>query len=254
MNVTRSASPLSITVPAGVLAWAIPGMASVLTPGGAGNYPGTTTPMRAVPADALIRVTRDANGFRAEDGQGGWIADRFAPISVGQGAYMPARYFTTIARRVVPEAEVVGLTGALYATGKHAGFVTAEQAAKHARDQYAGRAAEWVHAEVPHLFYSADWNADFSDGIGADPREVVGAERFARAAGYAMRGGVVPPGIGLFNARGLSRGAFVRPRIYVPDGNHRALAAWIAMRPTAAFFVPLPEWERFAAILAAWRS
>jgi hypothetical protein len=42
-------------------------------------YPGTSIPMRKVPADAQVTVVTWRGGGLVEDNQGGWIADRFGP-------------------------------------------------------------------------------------------------------------------------------------------------------------------------------
>lgn len=44
-----------------------------------GFYKGTSIPLRAVPPDAPVTVTGKTSLAAIEDGQGGWIADRFGP-------------------------------------------------------------------------------------------------------------------------------------------------------------------------------
>ncbi len=43
----------------------------------------------------------------------------------------------------------------------------------------------------------------------------------------------------------LAGGPRFRGRAYVSDGNHRAYASYLRGEPTARFFMPVHEWERF---------
>jgi hypothetical protein len=129
--------------------------------------------------------------------------------------------------RTLPEAEVIARWADLYVAGKHKGY------APPLIDQHLGRDATWVEVEVPHDLYDADWNTE-----GAD----LSAARLRRAEEYAHREGPLPPGMASFNERRARRGT---KTLFVSDGNHRAYAAFLRGSPTARFFIPRNEWERF---------
>jgi len=125
--------------------------------------------------------------------------------------------------RALPEAEALRRWADLYAAGKHAGIARADPT------PYLGRDATWVEVEVPHDLYNADWNTEG----GLSTRQV------ARAEEYARRPGPLPPGMASYRGRRLKK------KIYVWDGNHRAYAAFLRGSPTARFYMPRSEWERF---------
>jgi hypothetical protein len=129
--------------------------------------------------------------------------------------------------RTLTEAEVIRRWAELYAAGKHKGY------APPLLDQYLGRDATWVEVEVPHDLYDADWNT-----AGAD----LSSAQLRRAEEYASRPGPLPPGMASFNGRRARRGT---KTLFVPDGNHRAYAAFLRGSPTARFYMPQNEWQRF---------
>jgi hypothetical protein len=131
--------------------------------------------------------------------------------------------------RRLPEAEVIAHWAELYAAGKHSGY------AKPGPRQYLGRDATWVEVEVPHDFYYADWNSEDGD---------LSPTQLARAEKYAQMPGPLPPGMASYSGRRLKK-------IYVTDGNHRAYAAYLRGSPTARFYMPLVDWERFRSAIEA---
>jgi hypothetical protein len=134
------------------------------------------------------------------------------------------------------EAEVISRWAELYAAGKHAGYAGPRA------EQYLGRDSTWVEVDVPHDLYDADWNSFAGhlngEGVGLSPKQMERAEEYAR------RAGPLPPGMAGFKGR---RGA---TKIYVSDGNHRAYAAFLRGSPSARFYMPKNEWERFQRTLA----
>jgi hypothetical protein len=129
--------------------------------------------------------------------------------------------------RTLSEAEVIARWADLYVAGKHKGY------APPLTDQYLGRDAVWIEAEVPHAYYDADWNTEDAN---------LSAAALRRAEEYARREGPLPPGMAAFNARRARRGT---KTLFVSDGNHRAYAALLRGIPTARFYIPKNEWERF---------
>ncbi len=57
-----------------------------------GVYEGTSIPVRRVPADAVLTVEATRYGWRITDSDGGWIADRFGAIRVGQHVHISGRH------------------------------------------------------------------------------------------------------------------------------------------------------------------
>ena len=133
--------------------------------------------------------------------------------------------------RTLPEAEVVSRWAELYAAGKHKGYAAPKI------DQHLGRDATWVEVEIPHDSYNADWN---SEDANLSPTQLKRAEEYAR------RGGPFPPGMASYNERSARRGI---KKVYVTDGNHRAYAAFLSGSPTARFYMPRSDWERFLAVI-----
>lgn len=129
--------------------------------------------------------------------------------------------------RRLSEAEVISRWAELYAAGKHAGY------AKPDASHYLGRDSMWVEIEIPHDLYDADWNSEGSS---------LSDKQLERASGYARQPGKLPPGMASFRGK--------RKRAYVSDGNHRAYAAYLRGEPTARFFMPLKDWDRFRAAVA----
>ena len=89
------------------------------------------------------------------------------------------------------------------------------------------RGRSWVMASIPlsSLIYHSKKDAS--------------GTRIALARKYAKQGGEFPPGVGAYDPR-------IRPRkVYIQDGNHRALAA--QMRGDRAVHVLMPsiEYRRF---------
>jgi hypothetical protein len=126
--------------------------------------------------------------------------------------------------RTLPEAEVIRRWAELYAAGKHKGY------AKPVMGQYVGLDPTWVEVEVPHDLYNAEWNTEDAS---------LSSAQLARGERYAQIPGPLPPGIALFKGRSGQR------RLYVSDGNHRAYAAFLRGNPTARFYVPQKDWQRF---------
>jgi hypothetical protein len=139
------------------------------------------------------------------------------------------RAVTPRAIRTLSEAEVIAHWADLYAAGKHSGY------AKPGPTQYLGYDDVWIEIEVPHEFYSADWNADGAD---LSPAQIARAEKYARMPGP------LPPGMAHFTGRRLKK------KIFVTDGNHRAYAAFLRGSPTARFYMPRNEWEKFQRAIA----
>jgi hypothetical protein len=131
--------------------------------------------------------------------------------------------------RTLTEAEVIRRWAELYAAGKHAGY------AKPNPSPYLGRDSTWVEVEVPHDFYSAEWN---SENANLSPTQLSRAEK------YALLPGPLPPGMASFKGHRLKK------KIYVTDGNHRAYAAFLRGNPAARFYMPQNEWERFRQAVA----
>lgn len=124
----------------------------------------------------------------------------------------------------MPEAEVIHRWAELYAAGKHK--------AKPNLSPYVGLDSTWVEVEVPHDLYNADWNTE-------DPN--LSPKQLERAERYAQLPETLPPGIAVFKGRKGSG------KLFVTDGNHRAYAAFLRGSPTARFYVPQNEWQRFQA-------
>jgi hypothetical protein len=136
--------------------------------------------------------------------------------------------------RTVPEDEVIETWASLYREGKHKGYDDPDLS------QHRGRSATWVEVTIPHNLYDADWNTD-----PVPPEDLLSESQLARAKKYAAQAGKLPPGMATFStARRKSR------RAYISDGNHRAFAAYLRGEPTARFFMPLPDYERFVAALS----
>jgi hypothetical protein len=129
--------------------------------------------------------------------------------------------------RTLSEAEVIRRWADLYAAGKHAGK------AKPDLSQYLGRDDTWVEVEVPHAYYDADWNTEEAN---------LSTAQLRRAEEYARREDTPPPGMASFNSRRERRGT---KTLFVSDGNHRAYATFLRGNPTAHFYMPKSDWERF---------
>jgi hypothetical protein len=127
--------------------------------------------------------------------------------------------------REVPKDEVLSHWESLYRAGKHDG--AAPPAGLHM-----GEPDEWVEVEIPHDLYNADWNVE--DGV------ELPAHKVERAQSYANQGGDLPPGMASFKGKRSSRA-------FVSDGNHRAYAAQLRGEPSARFYMPKADYERFAA-------
>ena len=130
--------------------------------------------------------------------------------------------------RLVPEEEVVSTWAALYAKGKHKGHAAPDL------ERHLGKSPVWAEVAIPHNLYNADWNTE-----AAPPEELLSEDQLARARLYAARATKLPPGMAAFTGRAKTL------RAYVSDGNHRAFAAYLRGEPTARFFMPLPDYERF---------
>ncbi len=130
--------------------------------------------------------------------------------------------------RLVPEEEVVATWASLYAEGKHKGHDAPDL------ERHLGKAPVWAEVAIPHNLYNADWNTE-----AAPPEELLSEDQLARARRYAARATKLPPGMAAFTGRAKTL------RAYVSDGNHRAFAAYLRGEPTARFFMPLPDYERF---------
>lgn len=131
--------------------------------------------------------------------------------------------------RKLPEKDVIHNWMMLYVSGKHAGYRAPDPS------QYVGKDQTWVEVEIPHELYDADWNTE-SEGLG------LSIAQLERASKYASTPGPLPPGMATYNARSARRG--VR-KVFVGDGNHRAYAAYLRGEPTARFYMPASDWERF---------
>jgi len=128
--------------------------------------------------------------------------------------------------RRLSEAEVLARWAELYAAGKHAGLDKPPVSA------YVGRDPVWVEVAIPHDLYNADWNSADAD---------LSPTQMTRAQKYAQRPSALPPGMASFRGR---RNA---GKAWVSDGNHRAYAAFLRGEPTARFYMPLGDWQRFIA-------
>jgi integrase len=130
----------------------------------------------------------------------------------------------------VSEASVIRHWAQLYGQGKHKGYAPPNL------QRFVGKSKVWVQVDIPHDRYDADWNSEHSTGLNAAQEK--------RARRYAAQRGPLPPGIALYSGRSARRG---KTTVYVQDGNHRAYAAYLRGSPTATFYMPLPDWERFQA-------
>jgi hypothetical protein len=119
--------------------------------------------------------------------------------------------------RRLPEAEAIRHWEELYVKGGYRVL---------GASQYLGQDDTWIEVEIPHDRYAADWN---------DAAITLAPWQIDRASEYARRSSQLPPGMANFNGRSL----------VVTDGNHRAHAAYLRGDPTARFYMPLCDWERF---------
>lgn len=101
---------------------------------------------------------------------------------------------------------------------------------------FSARGKEWVVASIP------------LDRLDYQTREESGNTRIRLAKDYAKIGGEFPPGVGSYRDRSQRR---VTCRIYLQDGNHRALAA--EFRGDHAIRVLMPARE-FLAFLRQCRG
>jgi len=128
--------------------------------------------------------------------------------------------------RRLPEAEVVESWLALHMSGKHAGQSAPDVS------RWLGKDKIWVEVAIPHELYDADWM--IQNGLSES--------KLKRAEKYAQQPGPLPPGMATYNERSFKRG--IR-QVFVQDGNHRALASSLRGEPTARFYMPLNDWQRF---------
>jgi hypothetical protein len=129
--------------------------------------------------------------------------------------------------RRLPEAEALRHWAALYTS--RGGYTLGAS-------QYRGQDDTWVEVEIPHDLYEAAWNAS---GAELSPSQA------ERAIAYAHRPWQLPPGMASF------RGRDDRKKVCVIDGNHRAHASRLRGEPSARFYMPACEWERFLAVIGS---